>query len=169
MFIFYFILLFWSYSSHCARSFDGVYTANWTARVEERTPGSDRNRRGLNLHLRLTHRQPCPATSTPRFPRLFIHGGRTDTRHTTRGPRGVRNPTSKASNRPRSSADAHMHNLCGEFRPRSCTLSYEYPDSSRRKYERCLVTVLPVRRVSSRNAFRGLRTIRTISTKGKWR
>lgn len=42
----------------------------------------------------------------------------------------------------------------------------EYPDSSRRKYEHCLATVLPVRRVSSRNAFRA---IRTTSSKGKWR
>lgn len=78
---------------------------------------------------------------------LFAAGARTHAAHHTRPTRGVRNPTGKASNRPRSPADdARTDNLCGEFRPRTAaqrcpTLADVYPDSSRRKYERCLATV----------------------------
>lgn len=44
--------------------------------------------------------------------------------HAATGPPGVCNPTNSASNRPRSSIDAYMHNLCEEFRARSCTPSF---------------------------------------------
>lgn len=73
---------------------------------------------------------------------LFAAGARTHAAHHTRPTRGVRNPTGKASNRPRSPADdARTDNLCGEFRPRTAaqrcpTLADVYPDSSRRKYGR---------------------------------
>lgn len=73
---------------------DGVHTANWTARVDERIDRIeiDAAESGwISIYVSLTAIRVRPATSTPRFPRLFIRGGRADTRGTpheahTRGP-----------------------------------------------------------------------------------
>lgn len=117
--------------------------------ARRRTDRSDRNRRGgigLNLHLRLTHRYPCPASYVHAEISAIIYSRRArgHTRHTTRGPHeGSATPPARlptAHDRPRTtrartiyaenSVRAQLHNVVLRW-------PYDvYPDSSRRKYGR---------------------------------
>lgn len=149
---------------------DGVHTANWTARVDERIDRIeiDAAESGwISIYVSLTAIRVRPATSTPRFPRLFIRGGRADTRGTpheahTRGPQphrqGFQPPTIARGRR------AH-----GQFMRRipsahSCTtLSYVgrrvsgFQPAEIRTGIRAFASprFLPVRRVSSPRGTRG--------------
>lgn len=98
--------------------------------ARRRTDRSDRNRRGgigLNLHLRLTHRYPCPASYVHAEISAIIYSRRArgHTRHTTRGPHeGSATPPARlptAHDRPRTtrartiyaenSVRAQLHNV----------------------------------------------------------
>lgn len=93
----------------------------------------------------------CTEISAIIYPRCAV---RTDTRHTTRFARGLQ-PHQFSFQPPTLFHErAHMHNLCEEFRPRSCTLYYGRVSGFQPAEIRTRPTIrfdsrpLPVRRVS---------------------